>query len=129
MFVAFTHFLPDSLLAENPNSTKDRDLLGSLGNCNVLFRGILDRVVSGQIWLVDVQKVNELGPTSSTPLTTMPHCLVLPEDSEELGTKSKNVHHGNIYDVLVGRGNVHHFCGSISCDGKDVPPTSLVYRY
>jgi hypothetical protein len=71
------------LLAEDPNSQKARDLLRSLGNCNVFFRRILDRVLSGQIWSVSGQKFEDLAPTINT-IRAMLNCLVVPDDSEEL---------------------------------------------
>jgi hypothetical protein len=71
------------LLAEDPNSTKARDLLRSLGNCNILFRRILDDVVTGKIWSVSGQKFFELAPTINT-LTAMLNCLVVVPDDHEL---------------------------------------------
>jgi hypothetical protein len=103
------------LLAEDPNSQKARDLLFSLGNCNVLFRRILDRVLSGQIWSVSGQKFEELAQTINT-LTAMLNCLVAAEDSEEL-------------DALVRRARLCILETCMTCLSEEVVTPISAGRY
>jgi hypothetical protein len=71
------------LLTEDPNTQKARELLRSLGTCNILFRRILDNLLAGKLWSVSGQKFDELAMTIDT-LTRMLNCLVVVPDDHEL---------------------------------------------